>query len=134
MFFDYFTEEKILRTNLWKRIDNRNNLVAQSIARNIERLFNNTIDISLDEYLNTKLNVKHFGLPDIVNLRLMDLLSENKLQQCLYHALNHFEPRLRDVKIENEVMNGENVIVIKGRVANEEEFSVYPFLYKKLNK
>lgn len=135
MFFDYFTEDNLARSSVqWRRMDHRGDLVAQAIARNIERLFNTSIDFTLDEYLNTKLTVKHFGLPDIVNLHLMRLLPDEKLHRCLKRALQAFEPRLDDVKIEKEDIEGVPSVVIKGHINGKTDQEIIPFLYRNLKK
>ena len=128
----FFSHEEHFKLKNWRSHKNDSyNKIQQSIAKNIDAILNSTNSLKIEDYLKKKLTFKEFGVPDFLTLYQTSNIGYDKIEKCVHHALQFFEPRLLDLTVKVESSGLKPVILIKGRI-NKKENSFFEIIYHNL--
>lgn len=78
--------------------------IQASIHRDLMRLFNTRSHTQCEKYLTEDLTVLDFGIPEIGVLGTLSGADQDMLQKIISKAIQSFEPRLTDVKVQVQPM------------------------------
>lgn len=74
--------------------------LRQSVARELSRLLNARSNLTMDEFAACDGTVLDYGLPDFSDLSLRSAPDRRTIVAAVGRAIELFEPRLQDVKVE----------------------------------
>lgn len=74
--------------------------LRQSVARELSRLLNARSNLTMDAFAACEGSVLAYGLPDFSDLSLRSAPDRRSIVAAVARAIELFEPRLQDVKVE----------------------------------
>ncbi|WP_158998533.1 GPW/gp25 family protein [Pigmentibacter ruber] len=117
LFFEKFypshMEEK--GDEIWKITKRKNNLL-NSIVSNIYYILNTKSCLTVEEFLEKKLTVLDFGIPDLSQYISAYFVDTKTISECIIHALKYYEKRIESVQINVKDEQFKKVIYILGKV------------------
>ncbi|WGL60323.1 GPW/gp25 family protein [Pigmentibacter sp. JX0631] len=117
LFFEKFYTSSIEEKgdDTWK-ITKRKNILLNSIVSNIYHILNTKSGLTVEQYLEKKLTVLDFGLPDLSEYISAYFVDTKTISNCIIHALHYFEKRIENVQIKVKDEYCKKVIYIVGTV------------------
>lgn len=135
LFFEkFFNKSEPLQKNFtWKTTAKDNNLIRKSIALNISNILNTISYLPAEDFLQKKLTVMEFGIPDLTHFTSANDINIDMVSKCIIHALTYYEKRVADVKVEIEENENKKNIVLMGRIKGMETNEIFAY-HEKLKK
>ncbi len=99
----------------WKINKKKSNLF-NSVTANIYNILNTTSTLKADEFLEKKLTVLDYGIPDLSLYISAYFVDAKMISQCISHALNYYEKRVDNIQIIVKDENCKKIISIMGCV------------------
>ncbi len=117
LFFEKFSGSSIKFKNdvEWKINKKKCNLF-NSVTANIYNIMNTTSTLKVDDFLEKKLSVLDYGIPDLSLYISAYFVDSKKISQCITHALNFYEKRVENIQVVVKDENCKKIICIMGTV------------------